>query len=829
MTARPDRSRETDPRLRLLIGLVAFVAGIEVILAAGEAITHPVDNPLALGGLVLLIGLGGYVIVRLTRHIGISWTDSTLLVGVAVVPIHWVILCTLVGVGVTKLAQRRSPIKVAFAVGKEIIVAGITGVTLIVAGIAPEVIEPQPNPTEHIASLAIAFCIAAVFDDLISTLVISLDSRKQFLELIRANPGQRLGSLAIRFGVAVFALYIIKTDARLIIAVPPLVLALHLVQLNRARARAERIAWQQLAAATDALNDVRLESVLETAIRQCAMLFGAERVELDVRLDGDRRTIAGDSIGIFEGAEPTAVLAIPPGHAVAVRLEGQRGGLDVGQLRMHYPTAMVLSERERFLLRTFAAALATAIRNASAYMELARLAERNAYDAAHDPLTGLANRRRLSELGAETLRGRGSSSTIALLVLDIHHFKEINDALGHPIGDRVLIEIARRLTDKAGDDTLVARLGGDEFAVLFTALRAPALAAHRARSLLAAVAEPLDINGTPLTITPHGGIAVAPSDGDIGELQRRADIAMYEAKKAGERLVAYAKALDTADLTRLEMGGELPRAVAAREFALDYQPIVDLGSGVTIGAEALARWHHPDRGYLDPRRFLETVERSGQLNAFTEAILDQALTAAGQWIAAGTPCPVAVNVSPRSLLDKRFPALVADVLDSHRLPAGTLIIELTESITLSHLDVVDQVLEELHNLDVKLALDDFGTGFSSLSALSRVPVAELKIDRSFVAAMDSASESAVVVRSTVELGRSLGLLVVAEGVERIDQRQTLWSLGCAAGQGHLFARPMSGEKFAGALLRGPFAEPLHGSGAVVPIARSRRTFTRGPR
>jgi EAL domain-containing protein (putative c-di-GMP-specific phosphodiesterase class I) len=302
---------------------------------------------------------------------------------------------------------------------------------------------------------------------------------------------------------------------------------------------------------------------------------------------------------------------------------------------------------------------------------------------------------------------------------------------------------------------------------------------------------------------------------------------MYQAKRSGQRIALYARARDTADVGRLALGGDLPRAVAEHEFTVNFQPIVDLASGEVIAAEALARWHHPDRGDLDPRRFLDAVERSGLLPAFADAVLEQALVAAVTWRDAGFDLPVAVNVSPRSLLDPRFPSSVAARLRAHNLPADRLFLELTETLTISQLEVVDRVLGQLRDEGVRLALDDFGTGYSSLSVLSRVPVHELKIDRAFIGTMESSAEAAAVVRSTVELARSLDLVVVAEGVESEPQRRTLWELGCGAGQGHLFARPMPEARLLAALHRGTggrpgtFAPALHEDGAVVRIPKRR--------
>ncbi|MDT4987471.1 MAG: diguanylate cyclase, partial [Micromonosporaceae bacterium] len=444
-----------------------------------------------------------------------------------------------------------------------------------------------------------------------------------------------------------------------------------------------------------------------------------------------------------------------------------------------------------------------------------------------DSLTQLANRRRLEEYAAEVL-GTPARGVTALMLLDLNGFKEVNDTLGHAAGDRVLIEIARRLEALATRGDLVTRFGGDEFAILFTELTAPAVAMPRAQTILASIAAPIDLDGMRISVEASAGIAIADGSADIAELLRRSDVAMYQAKRTGQPVTRYAATRDTANIDSLILVGDLGRAVADGEFIVVFQPIVDLGTAEVIGAEALARWQHPDHGELSPAKFLDAIERSTQLPAFAETVLEQALSGAVAWRAAGYNIPVAVNVSPRSLLDPRFPDTVKASLDRYELPADALVIELTESLMLSQLEVVDEVLGTLRAAGILLALDDFGTGYSSLSTLARVPVQELKVDRSFVSSMASPAAAAVV-RSTIDLGRSLDLIVVAEGVESEDQRRQLWSLGCAAAQGYLFARAMPLDAMIATLGRGfgghpgTLAEPLHEAGSVVRISRRGRT------
>jgi diguanylate cyclase (GGDEF)-like protein len=621
----------------------------------------------------------------------------------------------------------------------------------------------------------------------------------------------------------------------LVASFPVAAYALHLWAANRIQGRTENQAWQRLAQATDELNVVKIDSVLHTAVHRAVDLFSADEVDVEMHEDtGAIRLVRGDGQAIrYDG--PVAAAPTAFGYTIPTALESYNGtGSETGMLRLRFRGPVRLSEREQYTLRTFAAALCTAIRNATAFTETHRMAEAHARAAAQDPLTQLANRRGLQEYGERVLAEQPARGTTALLLIDLNHFKEVNDTLGHSAGDQVLVEVAHRLAGAVQPDDLVARLGGDEFAVLFVGLTAPAVAVSRAHTVLAALSVPIELDGMRLSVEASGGVANAPDGGSVVELLRRADVAMYQAKRDGRGVVVYAATRDTADMDSLALGGDLHRAVAESEFIVDFQPIVDLGTGEAIAAEALARWHHPDRGALPPARFLDAIERSGQLPAFAEAVLDQALAAAAQWREEGFPLTVAVNVSPRSLLDPSFPDMVAARLASRDVAPETLVIELTETVTLSQLEVVDEVLTALRELGVALALDDFGTGYSSLATLARVPVHELKIDRSFVSSMDSPPALAVV-RSTIDLGRTLDLLVVAEGIEREEQHRKLWELGCPAGQGHLFARPMPAPRLLAALRRGTggrpgiLATPLHEGGEVIRIPASRRGRPNGSR
>ncbi|MFX0592978.1 putative bifunctional diguanylate cyclase/phosphodiesterase [Melissospora conviva] len=810
---------QTDQAVRTLVGLVVAAAGTATVLALVIAIRQPAQA----NDLVVLLTITSMIAICTTMkagfrlrsaHYSVTWSETAIVLGLFVAPTHWVILCTAVGVAAAAGIARLSRLKTAFSIGKNTLVATAAGLALAGYGSGPDTLA------HLLAAATVGYLVAVVADELITLQVIALVSRTPLPTLLRTDWDLRLLGTGFRYLATLGTLVVLFVDHRLLPALPALVLSLHLAYSHRVRGRAEQQAWQRLARTTDALNVIDLDRVLTTAVNQAGELFSADQVEIE--LTSAERTVQGSGGRIsYDG--PSARLVSDAPAQIETRLRGVDGETDVGILRLRFHRPVALSERERYTLRTFAAALCTAVCNAQAYAELARAADGHAHAAGHDALTGLPNRRALLERGERMLDRRHGGGVIALLLIDLNHFKEVNDTLGHTAGDQVLVQVAERLRAAAGPADLVARLGGDEFAVLFVGLPAPALAAVRADVVLAGLREPFLVDGIRVGVEASGGIAAGTGAGGIDELLRRADVAMYQAKRAGQRICTYAPAQDTADLGRLWLGGDLARAVDNREFIVEFQPIVDLGTGDLIAAEALTRWRHPVHGAIEPLRFIATVERSALLPAFTAAVLDQALDAVRQWREAGFDAPVAVNVSPRSLLDTGFPDAVHARLLAHGVAPGSLYLELTETLALSRLEVVDEVLARLRALGVRLALDDFGTGYSSLSLLSRIPVHELKIDRSFVAVMESSVQALAVVRSTVDLGRSLGLTVVAEGVESERQRQTLWQLGCAAGQGHLFGRSMPAERFLAVLQRGTdghrgrLAAALHEGAPVIRL------------
>ncbi len=430
-------------------------------------------------------------------------------------------------------------------------------------------------------------------------------------------------------------------------------------------------------------------------------------------------------------------------------------------------------------------------------------AVRDHHRTLHDDLTGLPNRTQFALRAENALEvAAAEQGSVAFVVLDLDRFKEINDTLGHHQGDELLRLVATRLGGIVGPDETAARFGGDEFALVCPLPDGPAAVASVADRLLAAFDAPFALDDLQLTVEVSLGVALWPDHGSNADaLLRRADIALYQAKDSPLDVVLYDAGSDASSVDRLALLGELRRGIGRGELTLEYMPKVALDTGAVLGMEALVRWEHPERGQLVPGSFIPHAERTGLIGALTLEVLDQALAQGASWLAAGTPARVAVNLSARNLLDRGLPAAVATRLRRHALPAALLVLEITESTIMADPARALVVLEELAAMGVALTIDDFGTGYSSLAYLKRLPVSSLKIDRSFVTGMLDDGADALIVQSTIDLARNLGLSIVAEGIEDEATRRVLAGLGCHAGQGYLFGRPAA----AGALQTPPAA------------------------
>ena len=435
--------------------------------------------------------------------------------------------------------------------------------------------------------------------------------------------------------------------------------------------------------------------------------------------------------------------------------------------------------------------------------------------AVTDFLTGLPNRRLFIDRTEQAVvRARRKGERVAVMIIDLDRFKEVNDTLGHQSGDMLLQRIAGRLTGAVRETDTIARLGGDEFAVLLTDVRDADAAAMVATTLGGVIAEPVVLEGLSLDTEASIGIAMYPGDGDdAAHLLQRADVAMYTAKADQLGHAFYGSDRDNYSPERLALVGELRRAIEQHELVLHYQPQVEMASGEMASVEVLVRWQHPQRGLLPPGDFIPLAEHTTLIKPLTLHVLNRALEQCKAWDAQGRRLSVAVNVSARNLLDPDFAAAVSACLELWGLAPGRLELEITETVLMANPARALEVLRHLHSMGIGLSIDDFGTGYSSLEYLKRLPVDVLKIDKSFVLNMASDVSDAMIVRSTIDLARNLGLRVVAEGIEDQAAYDMLRDLGCHVGQGYLMSRPVSCEDLEDLLDAAALARPAWSASA----------------
>jgi diguanylate cyclase (GGDEF)-like protein len=571
--------------------------------------------------------------------------------------------------------------------------------------------------------------------------------------------------------------------------------------------------------------DLHLDIVVSEVLAGARELLEVAVVRLDLRandLDPARSWI-GDAAGVrpcppdlrvadtYEGiarrgSSPdslTVVLHGDDGAVGAITVSGRLG--DVGGLE----------QSDLRLLEALAGHAAIGLHNGRLADRLRDQVSENAHQAMHDSLTALPNRLMFDRTATEALV---TSSRGAVLLLDLDRFKEINDTLGHAAGDGVLREIGARLSDIVAAGTCVARLGGDEFAVVMVDadLRAATLLAEEIRN---ALITPLDVVGVNVTVDASVGIALAPEHGtDVATLLRRADVAMYEAKDSHGGIAVYSPDRDHHSAERLALVADLRAAIADGDLVLAYQPKTQTTSRDVPGVEALVRWRHPVRGMIPPDDFIGIAEQTGLIGPLTEWVLRTALAQCRQWLEQGLDLGVAVNISPRTLHDPAFTQLLSTLLADSKVPASRLTLEITEGALMDDPERAINVLWELRRAGVRLSVDDLGVGHSSLSYLKRLPVHEIKIDKSFVTGMVDDGDDEAIVTAVIAMVHKLRMSVVAEGVEDERTLVRLAELGADIAQGYWMSRPIPAEEIAPWIARWSAPESL----VVVPIQRTVR-------
>ncbi|WP_241562910.1 putative bifunctional diguanylate cyclase/phosphodiesterase [Micromonospora costi] len=790
--------------------LVASVVGLSLPtgLPADDAIPAPARYAIAVGVLAVA------QLARLRFRAGagmvsITWGEAALIICLHLVPAGWLPSATLLGAGLAwstlSACGDRRPLLEIVRIAASLAAASALAVAVTTALGRPLLADLTPGLAAAVVAGSVTYLLATAW---LSGVTLGVRSGVPIgppvLAALRGKLLMFVGNVAV--GLVVVTL--MEIDPRWLLLLPPPLWLLQQTYRQRLRADQERRTWRVFAEATAALNQLDERGVASAAVSGALALFQAELVDVDVaRGDGRWRRYRGDPSGGLvdrEIAEPRP--GEPDEHELVRPLTV--GAASVGRLRVRFPRSAPPNGRERDAVAAFGDAVAAALHDAATHRELRLVTARSSYEAVHDALTGLANRAAMLSKGDQALRQLAHDHPVALLLLDIDQFKEVNDTLGHAAGDQLLRLAANRLSALARPGDLLGRLGGDEFALLLTSVpvvgdrAAPtAYALRQAREIAERLAAPTEVAGVRMSVEVSVGVVVADAGtADLTELLRRADIAMYQAKEGGGSVAAYDSTRDAASTDQLALLAELREALEVEDqLVLALQPAVDLATGAPTGVEALIRWRHPRRGWLSPVDFIRPVENSEQLGTFTRYVLDKALAVAADWAREGLDIPISVNLSARSLLDPRLPSEIGEALRRHQVPAHRLVLEITETVVMSELEVIDEVLATLRSMGVQLAVDDFGTGFSSLTFLTRIAVDELKVDRSFVIRMADSPEAAAIVRTTVGLAHELGLRVVAEGVETAEQRSALAELGCTAAQGYHFFKPMPADKI-GAVL-----------------------------
>jgi len=747
------------------------------------------------------------------QFVSVSLAEIPLVLALAFLPPLTVVLVRLVGALVAQLFRRIPTVKLCFNLAVKLANTSVAGAIVFALG---------PIRAEHPASWLVAFLAGS------ATVLVSLAAVVGVITLVQGAMSRRevartavpgLAVAAINVTVSLIVLLVIKKNIWSLLLLAGL--SVVLVRAYRAYARFVRQhrsileLYELTRAVEDAGRDGTVTDVLLARVRE---LLRAEYATLWLPASGRYPEVLLSARADFPGLLDTAGSpdtlrseAIASGHTVAVgpKLNGDQSG---DELREHSTKDVIvvplrsgdaligtlevanrLGDLNHFggddvrLLETVAAHAGVAVENS-------RLVDRLRFDAYHDALTGLPNRRRMLNALDEAIKIQAPDEVVAILLFDVAGLRNVNDSLGHGAGDKVLAEVARRLRDLAPPAALLARVGGDEFALTVRTTSAETAVAL-AEQIREALRDPMTLGALTIDVDCAVGVAVHPDHGaDSATLLQRADVSTHAAKVRHTAVQLFNAGLESRSVRRMGLAGDLRRALDAGEIEVYFQPKVGLRDRHLVGVECLARWEHPVHGPVAPEDFVAVAEHTGQLGQLTDAVLREGLRRSREWEDMGRKLPVSVNLSARTLLDSTFPGRVDELLREYGLDPSLLTLEITEDGVAGGPDRPLPTLGRLHDLGVLLSVDDFGTGYSSLAYLRRLPVQEIKVDRTFVQGMATDPDDLAIVRAVVDLARHFGLSVVAEGVESELTLGLLEEIGCDIGQGFLFSRPLPYER-----------------------------------
>ena len=811
-------------RVWALTGLLALAAAaVHVTTILGPA-TATLHGYLPWVGLVVLFVFTEIAVVHI--NIGrdahtISFAEIPFVLGLFLATPNTVVTARVIGAAVALLWHRKQPpVKLAFNVaqGWLSVVVAVGVWTLILGSASPFAVR----------GFVAAFAASVVLELISSGAVTGVIALRGGLSSVRLSTFMTsVAAAGANSCFALIGLVVWRDDWRSLWVVA--VLAAFLMLAHRAHLALLRRhdAMERLHEFTRRIGggDLHLDVVVQEVLTGVRELLEVAVVRLDLHasdLDSARAWI-GDNAGVRVCVPERRAVQISNGiprrgshvDSLTVLLHGESSAVGAITVSGRIGDVGGLEQSDLRLLEALAGHAAIGLHNGRLADRLRDQVSENAHQAMHDSLTALPNRLMFDRTATASL---ASSDKCAVLLLDLDRFKEINDTLGHAAGDAVLQEVGRRLSAIVRTDACVARLGGDEFAVVM--IEADLREATRfAEQIRTALITPLDIVGVTLTVDASVGIALAPGHGnDIATLLRRADVAMYEAKDTHGGVAVYAPDRDHHSAERLALVADLRAAIANGDLVLAYQPQVQTMGKEVHGVEALVRWMHPVRGLIPPDDFIGVAEQTGLIGPLTEWVLRTALAQCRQWLEQGLDLGVAVNISPRTLHDPAFTALLSGLLVECRVPASRLTLEITEGALMADPERAIDVLWELRRAGVRLSVDDLGVGQSSLSYLKRLPVHEIKIDRSFVTGMIDDGDDEAIVTAIIAMVHRLRMTVVAEGVEDERTLQRLSELGADIAQGFWMCRPVPAEEILPWLTRWSGASDT----VVVPIHRASR-------
>jgi diguanylate cyclase (GGDEF)-like protein len=802
----------------VLAASVALAAlTVLAICIAFIAVHGPAVSPILVAGAAGVIALAQFarLPVRIEgKRVLLAWGEAGTIVTLCLLPAVWVPVAGAAGAVIGHAYRLRSATRPGEVLRVWYAVCVLSLGAAAAAGVRIVAIDPNVSIKvgRQPGALGVVLLAGLAYFGVTSLLTAALPAlleQRPVGQVWRAAVRGERGVLAANIAVGLLMAVLMGANTWWLATLPPVLWLVHEAYGQHVSAADDRDVWEAYAEATRKLNQHDEHSVILAALQGMAPIFGPARAELTlVRPSGRRRRYrvgegwtddpVGPAVPRFgrrragpDLPEWPRVGTADPAHALTRPLTVR--GLGIGELSLWFDRPTSLAPREDLAFSAYADAVASALHDAQTQRELQAMTERSAYEAVHDPLTGLPNRSALLARGTAVLNALDPAATAALVLFDVDGLHEVNDTLGPAAGDELLQQVARRLAVARRPSELLGHLGDDEYALMLVDEEE---AVRRAKALTVALAAPARIAGVLIAVEVSAGVVVGPAGGaTMGELLRRADVALYQAKRSGARVAVYDPATDRAGAQRLDLLAELRDALATTDqIGVWFQPVVDLTSLRPIAVEALVRWQHPRRGVLGPAEFVDVIDQSDLVAGFTRYVLDLALRYVAPWGLA-----VSVNLGVRSLLDRGLPEVVAGRLAAHGVAPQRLILEITETVMTSELSLVDEVVSGLRGMGVRVCVDDFGTGSSSLAFLTRVPVDVVKIDRSFVALMGTTPEATAIVRTTIELSQELNLQVIAEGVETAEQRARLVALGVTAGQGYFFHRPMPPDAMANLL------------------------------